>query len=80
MTPEQLEARNAAIRLAWDDPLRLALARERARPIYKVSLKDRAEIRALSIIHGWSQRRLALSYLVSKPTIQKILADAGRGT
>jgi hypothetical protein len=28
MTPEQLERRNAAIRRAWDDPLRLALARK----------------------------------------------------
>ena len=26
MTPEQLEARNTAIRKAWDDPLRRALA------------------------------------------------------
>ena len=28
MTPDQLARRNAAIRLAWEDPLRLALARK----------------------------------------------------
>ena len=29
MTPAQLEARNAAIRAAWDDPLKRALMRRR---------------------------------------------------
>jgi hypothetical protein len=31
VTREQLEARNAAIRLAWDDPLRRALQSKRLR-------------------------------------------------
>jgi hypothetical protein len=41
VTPEQLEARNAAIKLAWDDPLRRALmSAAKSKPGSKRSSKE----------------------------------------
>jgi hypothetical protein len=40
VTPEQLKARNDAIREAWEDPLRLALARMKTKPGSKRSSRE----------------------------------------
>jgi hypothetical protein len=67
MTPEQLEARNAAIRAAWEDPLRLALARkpdskrsspEAARAYYRDYYrrrKEKAKMRATELIEKFNE-------------------------
>jgi hypothetical protein len=76
MTPAQIQARNEAIRRAWDDPLRCAMARKRAhnRKIKrKLTDGDYAEIRLLHWRHQWTQTLLARSFRVSRTMIQKIL-------
>jgi hypothetical protein len=74
MTPKQLAARNAAIKAAWSDPLRCALARARAgRFKRKLTDEDYAEIRLLHRRYEWSHTLLARSFKVSKTMIQKIL-------
>jgi DNA-binding transcriptional regulator YiaG len=78
MDADQLSARNAAIRAAWDDPLRRALQRERAlsRCYPKKKLTDAAyaEIRALHRRFGYSIRELARVYGVSRSTVFSILS------
>ena len=71
MTPEQLRARNAAIKRAWDDPLRRAL--QKGGPKRKLSDDDYAEIVYLHRHYGWSHKELARSFKVSKTMIQKVL-------
>ena len=76
MTPAQLKARNEAICSAWSDPVRCALARERARRRMtkrKLTTEDYAEIRLLHRRHEWTSRLLARSFGVSETMVRKVL-------
>ena len=66
MTPEQLAQRNAAIRKAWNDPLRLAQAQ-------KTSPRDPAKIASILRLKtmGWTFEEIARVLGMSKTGVIK---------